>query len=151
MLRKLVPLLVVGATAGLTMAAIELLPQTLLFPIVDFFAPGGLHTTFLQPGRTSAAACELVLDETASALSALCRDCRVVRRCARGLPAAQRQVLTREPLAQPSARSEDGGLTVVFSAQDPAVAMNACRQTERWSDALRTERRLRCYPAGAPR
>jgi len=126
-LRKLMPLLVVATTAALTAAAIELLPLTLFFPVVDFFTPAGLPTRFLLPGRTKAGECEQVLNETTKCLSTLCRDCRTVPRCIRGLPAAQRRALTRAAIAQPSARAEDGALTVVFSASDPSVAMDACR------------------------
>ena len=151
MLRKIMPLLVVATTVGLTAAAIELLPRTLFFPVVDFFAPGGMQTTFLQPGRTKASECEHMLGETAKSLSALCRDCKVVRRCVQGLPAAQRRALTRNPIAQPSARAEDGTLTVVFSAPDPGVAMDACRGSEQRSAAYGVESGLRCFPPGAAR
>ena len=151
MLRKIMPLLVVATTVGLTAAAIQFLPQTLFFPVVDFFAPGGMQTTFLQPGRTRASECEHMLGETAKSLSALCSDCTVVRRCVQGLPAAQRRALTRNPIAQPSARSEDGTLTVVFSALDPNVAIEVCRRSEQMSASYGVESRLRCFAAGVPR
>jgi hypothetical protein len=151
MLRKIMPLLVVATTVGLTAAAIEFLPLTLFFPVVDFFAPGGLQTTFLQPGRTKASECEHMVGETAKSLSTVCRGCKIARRCVQGLPAAQRRALTREPIAQPSARAEDGALTVVFSAPDPNVAMDACRASEQMSASYGVESRLRCFAAGAPR
>jgi hypothetical protein len=151
MLRKIMPLLVVATTVGLTAAAIELLPRTLFFPVVDFFAPGGMQTTFLQPGRTKASECEHMLGETAKSSSALCRDCKVVRRCVQGLPAAQRRALTRNPIAQPSARAEDGTLTVVFSALDPNAATEACRRSEQMPASYGVESRLRCFAAGMPR
>jgi hypothetical protein len=151
MLRKLMPLLVVAATVGLTAAAIEFLPRTLFFPVVDFFAPGGMQTTFLQPGQTKASECEHMVSETAKSLRTVCRDCKIVRRCVRGLSVAQRRALTREPIAQPSARAGGGALIVVFSAPDPNVAMEACRRSEQMSPFSGVESRLRCFAAGVPR
>lgn len=150
-LRKLTPLLVVATTAGLTVAAIEFLPRTLYFPVVVFFAPGGVHTTFLQPGQTEEVDCEHLLGEVTQSLRAVCSECKVVRRCARGLSAAQRRALSHAPIPRPSARAANAPLTVVFSATDPNVAMNACRRSEQMSASRPAELRLRCFTAGAPR
>jgi hypothetical protein len=151
MLRKLMPLLLVATTVGLTAAAIELVPLTLFFPVVDVFAPDGMQTTFLQPGQTKASECEHMMGEAAKSSSTVCRDCKIVRRCVQGLPAAQRRALTREPIAQPSSRARDGALTVVFSAPDPNLAMEACRRSEQMSASYGVESRLRCFAAGVPR
>jgi hypothetical protein len=151
MLRKLMPLLVVAATAGLTAAAIEFLPRTLYFPVVDFFAPSGVQTTFLQPGRTKEQDCEHMLGEATTSLRAVCSACKVVQRCVRGLPAAQRRALSHEPIPQPSARAANAPLTAVFAATDPNLAVSACRQAEQMSASHPAESRLRCFEAGVPR
>lgn len=151
MLRKVIPLLVVVTTAGLTAAAIEFLPQTLFFPVVDFFAPGGMQTTFLQSGQTTARACERRLGETMTSLRAACSACKVVERCARGLSPEQRRVLSHESISQPSARAANASLTVVFRATDPDLAMSVCRQAEATSAPHPAEARLRCFAAGVPR
>lgn len=151
MLRKLTPLLVVATTAGLTAAAIEFVPQTLFFPVVDFFAPGGMQTTFLESGQTTARECEHRLGEVTTSLRMVCSACKIVERCVRGLPAAQRKALSHEAIPQPSARAVDAPLTVVFSAPDPSLAMSACQQTEAMSASRPARSRLRCFAAGRPR
>lgn len=151
MLRKLVPLLVIATTAGLTAAAIEFLPRTLYFPVVDFFAPSGVQTTFLEPGHTKVLDCEHRLDEVTKSLRAVCSACKVVQRCVQGLTSAQRRALSHEPFPAPSARATNAPLTVVFAATDPNLAMSACRQAETMSASQPAESRLRCFPAGTPR
>jgi hypothetical protein len=150
-LRKLMPLLVVATTAGLTAAAIEFLPRTLYFPVVVFFAPSGVETTFLQPGQTTEHDCEHMLGEATKSLRAVCGACKVVQRCVQGLSAAQRRALSHEPIPQPSARAANAPLTVVFAATDPGLALNACRQAEQMSASQPAESRLRCFTAGASR
>jgi hypothetical protein len=151
MLRKLMPLLVVAITAGLTAAAIEFLPRTLYFPVVVFIAPSGVQTTFLQPGQTKEHDCEHMLGEATKSLRAVCGACKVVQRCVQGLSAAQRRALSHEPIPQPSARAANASLTAVYAATDPNLATSACRQAEQMSASLPAESRLRCFTAGASR
>jgi hypothetical protein len=151
MFRRMIPLLVVAVTAGLTTAAIYLLPETLYFPVATLSAPSGRQATFLESGRTDRPACEHVLAELVNTFTAICGDCRTDLRCVHGLPADRRRALSHARIAQPSARALTGTLTVVFSAADPQAAMDACRQTERASAAYPVESRVRCFPPGATR
>jgi hypothetical protein len=149
--RKLMPLLVVAMTAGLTAAAIEFLPHTVFFPLVALSAPGGLQVTFLQPGRAERADCEKIVAEIAQAHRASCAECKVNFQCTQGLSADQRSVLSREPIAMPSARMAGGALTITFSAADANLALAACRQSEQQSAAQAASANLRCFPAGVAR
>jgi hypothetical protein len=152
MVRKMIPLVVVALTGGLTAAAIEFLPQTLFFPVVEMSTPNGLRVTALQPGWTERSECEHLLGEVAPRLGAAnCDGCKIVQRCVRGLSAATRGALSRDAIAQPSARAGNGGLIIVFSAADPNVAMGACRQSQQLSASYPVESRLECFAAGAPR
>ncbi len=149
--RKIILLAVVAITAGLTAAAIEFLPQTVYFPVLELSAPGGLQVTFLQPGRIERGACEKIVTELERSFGANCPGCKLIHDCARSLSAEQRRALSREPIAQPSARMESGALTITFAAADVNFAMAACRQSEQQSAAQAAGAHLRCFPAGAPR
>jgi hypothetical protein len=151
MSRKMMLLLVVAITAALTAAVIEFLPQTVFFPLVQLSAPGGMQMTFLQPGRTERAACDKIADDIVRAFGGKCPDCKIFHDCVRSLTADQRQALSREPIAQPSARMESGAMTITFAAADPNFAMAACRESEKQSAGQAAGAQLRCYPAGAPR
>jgi len=151
MLRGLTPLAVVAVTVGLTAAVLELVPHTLFFPVVDVSMPGGLHVMALQPGLTGKRECERSIGEERSRLGASCPGCAVVQRCRRGLPAALRGALSRDAMPHPSARSGDGGLTLVFLGGDPASRMDACRRSQQVSASYPVESRLQCFEAGTPR
>jgi hypothetical protein len=151
MLRKLMPLLVVVITAGLTVAAIEVLPRTLFFPVIDLFAASGVQSTFVQPGQTTAEGCERILSETMRSVRAGCNTCKMVERCLHGLPPALGRALSHGPIPQPSARAANDPLTVVFSATDPSLAMSVCQQAQAKTASNPTPSRLVCFAAGTPR
>jgi hypothetical protein len=151
MLRKLMPLLVVIVTTGLTVAAIELLPQTLFYPVVDLFAATGVQSTFVQPGQTTVEGCERILSETTRSVRAGCSTCKMVERCLHGLPPALRDALSHGSIPQPSARAANDPLTVVFSAADPSLAMSVCQQAEAKTASNPTAARLVCFASGTPR
>jgi hypothetical protein len=75
MLRRVLPLLVIAITVGLTAAAIQFLPETLYFPVAELSSPTGRQVTILDAGRTERVACERVLVELAKTFSAACGDC----------------------------------------------------------------------------
>ncbi len=147
----MIPLIVVAITAVLTAAAIEFLPQTVFFPLVELSVPGGLQVTYLQPGHTERAECETIVAEIARGFVANCQGCKLVYRCAQGLAADQRRALSHEPIVQHSARTASGALTITFAAADANLALAACRQVEQQSAAQPAIAQLRCFPAGAPR
>jgi hypothetical protein len=81
----------------------------------------------------------------------MCGDCNVVRRCALRLDPARRRALSHKSIARSTARAENGGPTILFAAEDPKVALSACRQGEQLSVSFPAELRLQCFGAGAPR
>jgi len=151
MLRRVLPLLVVAITVGLTAAAIQFFPETLYFPVAELSSQTARQVTILDAGRTERVACERVLVELAKTFSEACGDCTAHLRCVHGLSPDRRRALSHERIAQPSARGLAGTPTVVFSAADPRMAMDACRQTQRESAAYAPESRVRCFAAGASR
>ena len=148
---KALPLLILGLAMALTAAAIEFLPETLYFPVVDYSAPGNIRIAVFKNGELDQSSCEQAASRVAGAIRENCPACRVAERCYRGLDARRRKVLSPEPLATPSARIAGGKLTMTFSSQDPRLALVVCRQIERQTAAQPADRRLRCFPALAPR
>jgi hypothetical protein len=148
---KALPLLILALALALTAAAIELLPETLYFPVIEYAAPANIRIALLKNGDLEQSNCEQTASRVASAIRAHCPACQVVGRCLRGLDAERRKILSREPLSTPSARIAGGKLTMTFSSQDPQLALGVCRQTERQTAAQPVDQRLRCFPALAPR
>lgn len=148
---KALPLLILGLAVALTAAAIEFLPDTLYFPVIEYAAPENIRVALLKHGELEQSTCEQTASRVASTIRAHCPTCRVVGRCLHGLDAERRKILSREPLATPSARIAGGKLTMTFSSPDPQLALAVCRQTERQTAARPVDQRLRCFPALAPR
>ena len=151
MLYKVLPILVLGLTAALTAAAIEFLPATLYFPVVEYSTPEDIRIALFKNGELDRSSCERGVAKVATAVRGSCPNCKVAERCIRGLDAERRMILSREPLSIPSVRMPGGKLTLTFSTRDPQLALGACEQTERQSASLPVDQRLRCYPALVPR
>ena len=148
---KALPLLILGLAMALSAAAIEFLPETLYFPVIEYGAPGNIRVALFKNGELDQSSCEQATSRVASAIRAHCPTCQVVGRCFRGLDAQRRKILSQEPLSTPSARIAGGKLTMTFSSRDPQLALAVCRQTERQTAAQPVDRRLRCFPALEPR
>lgn len=148
---KALPVLILALAVALTAAAIEFLPETLYFPVVEYAAPENIHVALFKHGELEQSSCEQDANRVASTIRARCPACRVVGRCLRGLDAERRKILSREPLALPSARKAGGTLTMTFSSPDAQLALTVCRQTEQQTAAQPVDQRLRCFPAQAPR
>lgn len=151
MLCRVLPILILGLTAMLTAAAIEYLPETLYFPVVEYATPEHIRIALYKNGEPELSACEQGASKVAVAIRAGCPGCKVVERCFRGLDAGRRNILSREPLSTPSVRAPGGKLTMTFSAVDPQLALGVCEQSERLSAAQPAGQRLRCFAALAPR
>lgn len=147
---KVLPLILVLALA-LTAAAIEFLPETLYFPVVEYTASENIRVSLLKNGELDQSSCEQAARQLESAIRANCPACKVTRRCFRGLDTERRRILSREPLPTPSARLAGGKLSMTFSSQVPQLALGICRQIERQTSARPAAQRLRCFPALAPR
>ena len=151
MLYKTLPLLVLGLTVLLSAAAIEFLPETLYFPVVEYSTPEQIQIALFKNGELDSSSCEQSVRQAANAVRANCPACKVVERCVRGLDAEHRKILSREPLATPSVRQQSGKLTMTLATEDPELALGVCRQTERQTASLPVDQRLRCFPALSPR
>ena len=151
MLYQGLPILILGLTAMLTAAAIEFLPETLYFPVVEYATPEDVRFTLLKNGELDQSSCDQGTGRVANAIRASCPTCKVAERCVRGLDAELRKMLSREPLPMPSVRLPSGKLTMTISAADPQLALGVCRQTEAQTASQPPEQRLRCFPALAAR
>ncbi len=144
-------ILVVGLTLLLSAAAIELLPETLFFPVVEYATPENIGIALFKNGELDQSSCEQGTRQIVEAVRANCPSCKVDERCFRGLDAERRKILSQEPLSKPSARVQGGKLTMTFSAADVQLALDVCRQTEQQTASQPVDRRLRCFPALAVR
>jgi len=151
MFNKGLMFVVVIVTAILVLAAIEFLPRTSYFPVVEYTTPGNIRFVTLKQGEPDQSGCEKSASDIESAVRASCADCKPVKRCVRGLDAEQRKILSRDPLATPSLRTQDGRLTTTVSAADPEVALSVCRLAAEQTASQTADRRLLCSPASAPR
>jgi hypothetical protein len=150
-LYKGLPILIVGLTMLLAAAAMEFLPETLFFPVVEYSAPENIRIALLKNGELDHSRCEQGARQVANAIRASCPSCKVIERCFRGLDAERRKILSRDPLATPSARAPGGKLTMTISAADAQLALAVCRQTEQQTASQPVDQRLRCFPALAVR
>lgn len=151
MIRKSLPLVIFGLIALLSMAAIEFLPETLYFPVVEYSAPENIHVVVLTNGEPDKSGCEQSAGKLASVIRANCPNCTYVEHCSRGLDDAQKKILSREPLVVPSLRTQGGNLHMTISAQDPQLALSVCRLAEQQTASQPAEKRLFCFPAMASR
>ena len=150
-LYRVLPVLLLALTALLTAAAIEFLPETLYFPVVEFSTPEAIRIALFKNGELELSACEQGAAKLATAIRADCAACIVTERCVRGLDAERRQILSREPLAMPSLRMREGTLTMTLTARDPQLALNVCQKIERQSASLPVDERLQCFSARVSR
>ena len=151
MLYKGLPILILGLTMLLTVAAIEFLPETLYFPVVEYSTPENMQIALLKNGELDKSSCEQGASQVANAIRASCPSCKIIERCFRGLDAERRKILSREPLSTPSLRMQGGKLTMTLSTMDPQLALAVCRQTEQQTASQPVDQRLRCFPALVPR
>jgi hypothetical protein len=148
---KGLPILILGLIALLTAAAIEFLPETLYFPVVEYSMPDNMQVALLKNGELDRSSCEQGARKVANAIRASCPACSVVERCFRGLDAERRRILAQEPLSTPSLRQQGGKLTMTLASDDPQVAQAVCRQTEAQNTSQPVDQRLYCFPALLPR
>ena len=142
-------LAVLALIAALSVAAIEYLPATLYFPVVNLHSGAGLDVTFLGTGYTNSAACTSKSDELAKPLQQS-RAGTITAACVRGLDEESRKLLSKSALDAPSIRMQNGVL-IVFRSREPQLSLEACKQSEVASLVLSVEKRLKCIPAGNPR
>jgi len=147
MLSKTLPVLILAVTAILTAAAIEFLPATLYFPVVDYSMPGDIQIVMFKYGEPDIPRCERSLNRVVESVRASCPDCKYTQRCVRGLDSEHRKTLGFEPLTTVSLRTENGGLTLTVSAKNPHLALTICRLIAQQTAAQTANKKLLCFPA----
>ncbi len=151
MLYKGLPVLILGLTLMLTAAAIEFLPETLYFSVIEYSTPENIRFALLKNGELDKSSCEQGISQVAHAIRASCPNCKIVERCVRGLDAERRKILSRESLSTPSVRLPGGKLTMTISAADTQLALGVCRASEQQTASQPVDQRLHCFPALAAR
>ena len=117
---------VVGAT--------HFLHGRVYYPHVVVEAQENVRLDFLQPGLLRNEACESAVATIADAIRASCPACRVaIRQCAGKLEPAYEKLLSEDPIEVPSSRLPHGVVTYV--SDNKALALAACRETERLTRA----------------
>ena len=144
-------IMILGVIAILTAAAIAFLPDTLYFPVVEYWASENIQVVILKNGEPDKSRCEQSVSVIVASLRGSCANCKYVERCIRGLDAERRKILSREPLSIPSMRTPSDRLTTTIFAKDPQLALSVCRLTEEQTASQTEDKRLHCFPASAPR
>ena len=117
---------VVGAT--------HFLHGRIYYPHVVVEAQENVRLEFLQQGLLKNEACQSAVATIADAIRASCPACRVaVRQCAGKLEPAYEKLLSEDPIEMPSSRLPRGVVTYV--SDNKALALAACRETERLTGA----------------
>jgi hypothetical protein len=142
---------IVAAIALSAWLVVELVPETLHFPVVKYSTPEGANFAVYPPGEMDGERCSKRAAAIASPVRSSCPRCTVTQLCTSGLDAAHRQILSRNPLETASLRAADGKLTMTVSAGDPAAAETYCRVIETHSSSQPPSARLRCFPGRTAR
>ncbi|TMG90036.1 MAG: hypothetical protein E6H72_11500, partial [Betaproteobacteria bacterium] len=117
---------VVGAT--------HFLHGRIYYPHVVVEAQENVRLEFLQQGLLKNEACQSAVATIADAIRASCPACRVaVRQCAGKLEPAYEKLLSEDPIEMPSSRLPRG--VVTYISDNKALALAACRETERLTGA----------------
>src|SRR6266850_1273460 len=130
-------------------AATHFLHGRVYHPHVVVDTQENVRLEFLQTGLLKSEACESAVATIADAIRASCPACRVaIRQCAGKLEAALEKLLSEDPIEMPSSRLPHGVVTYV--SDNKALALAACRETERLTGASGGTPTA-CYPPGARR
>lgn len=142
---------IAAAIALSAWVAVELVPETLHFPVVKYSTPDGARFGVYLPGEPDGERCAKRAAAIVSSVGANCPVCAVTQLCTSGLDGAHREILSRSSLETPSLRAADGKLTMTVSASDPAAAESLCRLIEAQSSSQPPNARLRCYASRSAR
>src|SRR6202162_6360 len=114
------------------------------YPHVVVEAQEDVRLEFLQPGVLKNEACESAVATIADAIRASCPTCRVaIRQCPGRLEPAYEKLLSEDPIEMPSSGLPHGVVTYV--SDNKALALAACRETERLTGANGGAPAV-CYP-----
>lgn len=116
------------------------------YPWLKVSAGDSLEIESLVVPQSDATQCAAQAAMMASAIESSCRACSVIaHECLTSLDEDRQRYLTAAPLPLPTVHSSRG--VAVFSSVDPAIALAACRESERHG----RKGEVTCYPAGAVR
>jgi UDP-GlcNAc:undecaprenyl-phosphate GlcNAc-1-phosphate transferase len=115
-------------------AATHFLHGRVYHPHVVVDTQENVRLEFLQSGLLKSETCESAVATIADAIRASCPACRVaIRECPGKLEAALEKLLSEDPIEMPSSRLPHGVVTYV--SDNKALALAACRETERLTGA----------------
>jgi UDP-N-acetylmuramyl pentapeptide phosphotransferase/UDP-N-acetylglucosamine-1-phosphate transferase len=124
--------------------AAHFLRDHVYYPHVVVEAQENVKLEFLQHGLFRNEACQAAVTTIADAIRVTCPTCRVtLRQCPGRLEPAYEKLLSEEPIEMPSSRLPQG--VVTYLSDDKALALAACRETERLTGSDRGSRAT-CYP-----
>jgi len=114
------------------------------YPHLTIEAQGGVKLEFLREGIPKKEDCRTATAMVAEAIRASCPACRVAtQECLERLEPEQGRLLSEQPIAVPSSRLPNG--VVGYFSEDRALALAACRETERLSTQSGGAR-VACFP-----
>ena len=126
-------------------AATHFLHGRVYYPHVVVDSQQDVRLEFLQAGLLKSEACESAVATIADAIRASCPACRVaIRQCPGKLEPAYEKLLSEDPIEMPSSRLPHG--VVAYVSDNKALALAACRETERLTGATTV-----CYPPDSKR
>src|SRR5229473_6643453 len=106
------------------------------YPHVVVEAQENIRLEFLQQGLRKDEACQAAVAIIADAIRASCSSCRIaIRQCSGNLEPAYEKLLSEDPIEMPSSRLPQGDVT--YLSDNQALALAACRETERLTGANR--------------
>lgn len=129
-IRRICFLLVLGVLFAIFLGGLisEFAPRYHAY--VVFQATDSLKVFFLQRPEPSSVQCNEIARRIVSTMLAHCETCRLRKsQCLTQLNSRQRKLLNGQPLDVPLVRTSTGVIT--FVASDPALGVEACRETER--------------------
>jgi len=119
------------------------------YPHVVVEAQENVRLEFLQHGLLKDEACQSAVAIIADSVRASCPACRVaIRQCPGKLEPEYEKLLSEEPIEMPSSRLPHG--VVTYISDNKALALAACRETERLTGANQGVPTV-CYPPDTQR
>ncbi|HMG60396.1 MAG TPA: glycosyltransferase [Burkholderiales bacterium] len=104
------------------------------YPHVVVEAQENVRLEFLQHGLRKDEACQTAVATIADAIRVSCPACRIsIRECSGKLEPAYEKLLSEDPIERPSSRLPHG--VVTYASDNKALALAACRETERLTGA----------------
>jgi len=119
------------------------------YPHVVVETQENVSLEFLQHGLRKNETCQAAVATIADAIRVSCPACRIaIRQCSGKLEPAYEKLLSEDPIEMPSSRLPRG--VVAYVSDNKALALAACRETERLTGA-NPDVLAHCYPPDTKR